>query len=95
MSDVLVYFALIAIWSFAVTYLFLFGVLPALSGRTRVAHHAAPLHPAKTAKVVHHAAPAARTTGRQLSRREGFKSLATGPTLSVEDIVTGLSRNGR
>lgn len=85
--DALIYFALLALWSAVIAYLLLFRVLPLMIQK----NHATPAHRAPAA---HHPAPHAPKTHvrRTYSSHDGFRSLAHGAELTVEDIVKGLSK---
>jgi hypothetical protein len=98
-----VYWLAIILWSLALAYVIMGGVVPFALKAVGLAPHAAPAHgavmthapavhapPAHTpAPVVHSVAAPARS-----SSYEGFKAMAQGSTLTVDDIVKGLSRTG-
>ena len=83
--DAILYFLVLALWSGVISYLLLFKVLPRITEKQPAAHieHHAP------APKTH--APTVRAPRKHYSSHEGFRSLAKGEELTVEDIVKGLS----
>ncbi len=97
------YWLMLILWSLAVAYLVLWGMVPAglrrfgLAGSAQTAHapvYAAVAHaPVHTPAPVLHSAPApAPAATRPNSSYEGFKALASEGALTIEDIVKGLAR---
>lgn len=113
MTDAIIYFVLIGLWSAVAAYVVIFRIAPSMGfgprpagghGAHAPAHeeHHPPTH--KDPMLVEHHAPMAGHPApapaekpqtdhrRSFSAYEGFRSFATGPELTVEDIVKGLSR---
>ncbi len=106
------YWFMLIVWSLAVAYLVLFGILPFMRRRLATfgasvksslneevyvpephAHVHAVVMPA-VAHEVQHTAPVVQEAPTVPARvvSDGFKSFATGGTLTIDDIVKGLSR---
>ena len=85
--DAFLYFGLLFVWSAVVAYFILFRAIPYIRGEKEVPHtvhhHAAP-------QKSHHPGP--KAPRRTYSTHEGFRSLAKGEHLTIDDIVKGLSR---
>jgi hypothetical protein len=96
------YFGGLLLWSAFVAYLVVFGRQGVSAGHGNTGHgHAAQAHAPAAHAPAHHAAPAhghapaaeePAKPFRGYSQYEGFKSFATGDTLTIEDIVKGLAR---
>jgi hypothetical protein len=101
-----IYWLMLILWSLAVAYLVLWGMVPAGLRRFGLAGAAmtqAPAHvpPAQTpvavnhtpsVPVMHSASPAPAPAPRTYSSYEGFKTLAAEGALTIDDIVKGLAR---
>jgi hypothetical protein len=86
---VFVYVLILGLWSAFIAYVLIFKVFPALTRGGKEEEHA-PTPPAPQV-----AAPPPPRPRRAYSAHEGFASVAKGRELTVEDIVTALSREQR
>ncbi|MDB5195415.1 MAG: hypothetical protein JWO84_599 [Parcubacteria group bacterium] len=94
-----IYWLMLILWSLAVAYLVLWGMVPAGLRRFGLAGATASYAPASIAPAAHtpaapvmHSAPAAPAAARTHTSYEGFKALASEGALTIDDIVKGLAR---
>lgn len=83
------YYLILAFWSAGISY----AVLKAFGKGTAAAAHAPTPHAVPTPAPKPHAPrPLGTEPPRSYSSHEGFRSFRRGSELTVDDIVTGLSR---
>ncbi len=85
--EAVLYFLALAVWSGVIAYLLLFKVLLRSKEKPAIPHAPA-VHAPAPQPAVPSPTPAPR---RSYSSHDGFRSLAKGAELTVEDIVKGLS----
>lgn len=90
--EVVAYFALIALWSAVLSYLILFRGA-SKSAHQQGGHGTSEGHGGSGAHASSSSHGVPDTSTRRFSPHEGFRSLAKGAELTVEDIVKALSRD--